>query len=383
MTRSVTPGVAADQVTTTLFRALAILRFVVMGWAIYKIADRMSEWARPGAAWTVLVVIVAWSVLMAWAYDAPRRRRWWLYGLDLALTVGLVLSSIWIQTGAQREHHVAHMPSFWVMAAVLAWTVGLGWWAGLAAALLVSAADVMVKGALTAQTTENIFLLVMGAALLGYTAQLLREAVATKAEADLAVAVAGERTRLARAVHDGTLQVLSLVQRRGLEAGGSFAELGRLAGEQEQALRSLIRQQDTVGASLPGESVDLGAALEQVVAGRSLQVTIATPGHPVPVPARVSAEVAAAVAACLDNVAAHVAPDAPAWVLLESLPGRVVVTVRDEGPGMSAHRVESAEAEGRLGVATSIRGRLADLGGTASLVTAPGQGVEWELSVPS
>ena len=44
----------------------------------------------------------------------------------------------------------------------------------------------------------------------------------------------------ARDIHDSVLQVLAMVQRRGAEAGGAAAELGRLAGQQEAALRSLI-----------------------------------------------------------------------------------------------------------------------------------------------
>ena len=61
---------------------------------------------------------------------------------------------------------------------------------------------------------------------------------------------------------------------------------------------------------------------------------------------------------------------------------RPVLSVRDAGPGIDAGRLEQASEQGRLGVAESIRGRIADLHGTATLTTAPGQGVEWEFRVP-
>ena len=87
------------------------------------------------------------------------------------------------------------------------------------------------------------------------------------------------------------------------------------------------------------------------------------------------------VAACLDNVAQHVGPDARAWVLLEGYADRVEISVRDEGPGISEGRLEQAAADGRLGVTQSIRGRIADLGGTARLTTGA-DGTEWEIVVP-
>jgi signal transduction histidine kinase len=72
---------------------------------------------------------------------------------------------------------------------------------------------------------------------------------------------------------------------------------------------------------------------------------------------------------------------AAAWVLLDDLGDRVELSVRDDGPGIPDGRLAEAEADGRLGVRESIRGRVRDLGGTATLVTGP-TGTEWEIVVP-
>ncbi|HCA87920.1 MAG TPA: sensor histidine kinase, partial [Streptomyces sp.] len=97
---------------------------------------------------------------------------------------------------------------------------------------------------------------------------------------------------------------------------------------------------------------------------------------------RAAAELAAAVGAALDNTGRHAGPEARAWILLEDEPDAVIVTVRDDGPGIPEGRLADAEREGRLGVAQSIRGRLRDLGGSAELLSVPGQGTEVELRIP-
>jgi signal transduction histidine kinase len=49
---------------------------------------------------------------------------------------------------------------------------------------------------------------------------------------------------------------------------------------------------------------------------------------------------------------------------------------------MAPGRLDEAAADGRLGVAQSIRGRIRDLGGTTTIVSSPGLGTEVELRVP-
>ncbi|RFU38612.1 hypothetical protein DZF91_26780, partial [Actinomadura logoneensis] len=114
----------------------------------------------------------------------------------------------------------------------------------------------------------------------------------------------------------------------------------------------------------------------------SARVSVATPATPVLVPEHVADELTAAVEAALANVRQHAGEAARAWVLLEDDGAdEVIVSVRDDGPGIPPGRLERAEADGRLGVAQSIRGRVRDLGGTVAIHSAPGEGTELELTV--
>ena len=58
------------------------------------------------------------------------------------------------------------------------------------------------------------------------------------------------------------------------------------------------------------------------------------------------------------------------------------ITVRDNGIGMPPGRLEEAAAAGRLGAASSIRGRLADLGGEATYSGREGAGVTIVMRAP-
>jgi len=374
---------AAPQTETTLFRALAVLRLVVLVYVVILNASRAHEFDRPVLGWVVVGVMVAWTGFVTWAYDEPRRRTLPLLVADLTVAVVALALTPYVQSDAMLARHASTLPSFWVMAAVLAWAVRYGWVAGISTAVLLSLVDLSVRVNRNGATWGNIFLLLLGAGIVGYAAQLVRESEEARARAERLAAAMDERARLARMVHDGVLQVLALVQKRGNELGGEAAELGRLAGEQEVALRALVQGDASAGLrggpAVEETEVDLVAGLEAL---QSATVTVSGPGGTLRVAARVAEELQAVVRACLDNVARHAGADARAWVLLEDLGDRVAVTVRDEGPGIPEGRLEAARTEGRLGVSESIRGRIADLGGTAVLHTGPGDGTEWELSVP-
>ena len=399
MTTTTGPGFAPDgpaspseQVETTLFRALIVLRLVLTLYALILNAVRFDELARPGLALVAMALMTGWSVFASWAYDAPRRRKTVLYVADLGVAVLLVLSTPIVQPLEMVERHAPTVPSYWVIAPVLAWAVGKHWVWAVLAATVVLLADITVRVELLGVTWGNIFLLLLAAGIVAYTTGTLREAAELRAQVEWTQAVQAERARLARAVHDGVLQVLTLVQRRGAEAGGDLAELGRLAGEQEAALRALVQHDarslsatsptaPSEGAAARGsnEPADLMSGLERL---QSAQVTVTGPGHRVELPPHQAKELLAVVAACLDNVRRHVGELAPAWVFVDDLGSSVMVSVRDEGPGIPDGRLEQAAAEGRMGVSSSICGRMADLGGRAELVTSSELGTEWELTLP-
>ncbi|MDI6102428.1 ATP-binding protein [Actinoplanes sp. NEAU-A12] len=111
-------------------------------------------------------------------------------------------------------------------------------------------------------------------------------------------------------------------------------------------------------------------------------VELAAPASPVMLPARPAGELVAAVRAALDNVRRHAGDGARAWILLEDEGDGVRVTVRDDGAGFDPGRLREAARAGRLGVARSMRGRIAGLGGTTSINSVPGEGAEVEFWVP-
>lgn len=369
---------AAWAVEDTMFRALAVLRVVVLLNTLGLATYRRSTLDQPWAAAVVLGALVVWTGVATWAYDSPARRRVTLLVVDLAVSVAAILLSPWIKGEDMR----ATLPGFFVMTVVLAWAIHWRWQGGLVAAAAVSAADLWVRSTVDQTTYGNIFLLMLGGPIVGFLSGLLQQMARERDRAERAAAIAAERARLARVVHDGVLQVLALVQRRGTELGGDAAELGRLAGEQEVALRTLVQTQEA--SYVPGGSGERDLAqLFTALQGRtSPRVNVAVPGSPVLLPEPVADEVVALVRACLHNVSDHVGPDAEAWVLLEDLGGFVAVSVRDEGPGIASGRLGDAVAEGRLGVSESIRGRAEGLGATATLTSAPGQGTEWEFTIP-
>jgi signal transduction histidine kinase len=368
--------VTETDLTEPLWRALAVYRFASLVYAVALVIYDRGDYSRPGWAWAALAAMVVWSVLTTVGYARPRRREPPLLTADMAVTGALLLSTVALQY--PRDAHGSIMPvtATWIACPVLAWAVRYGRRAGLISALAMSGCYFLLRGRAVGTALNGSVLLVLSGVIVGHLSRLAVEVEKERRHVLQVEAASRERERLARDIHDSVLQVLALVQRRGAEAGGEAAELGRLAGQQEAKLRGLV-------GSLPvteqlGE-VDVCALL---VAEGSEQVTVSVPAQSVLLQKVTAEELAAAVRAALANVRRRCGERARAWVLVEDEPGMVMVTVRDDGPGIPAGRLADAAAAGRLGVSHSIQGRVRELGGSAEIRSVPGEGTEIELRVP-
>ncbi|RLP97528.1 MacS family sensor histidine kinase [Micromonospora sp. CV4] len=362
-----------------LWRALAVFRFASLAYVLGLAVRDADRYAHPLAVAALVLVMIAWTVVTAIGYARPAWRRWPLLLADLAVVMAIVLATPWVVGRAALAAGVPTLGVAWMAGPVLAWAVSGGRRRGTLAALLVAAADLATRERIGQSSFTGVILMLLAGVVVGHVARLAATAEERLQRAVELEAATRERERLARGIHDSVLQVLALVQRRGAELPGEAGELARLAGEQEAALRALIAGAAPTGATTPDAAgtVDLRALLGRYA---SPAVSLSAPATPVPLPRRVAGELAAATGAALDNVGRHA--DGRAWVLIEDEGATVTVSIRDEGPGIPDGRLAEAAAQGRLGVTQSIRGRMADLGGTVRIVSAPEAGTEIELTVP-
>jgi signal transduction histidine kinase len=196
----------------------------------------------------------------------------------------------------------------------------------------------------------------------------------------VSVAASADRARLARAreedrrrvaahLHDSVLQTLSLVQRQAHDP----VAVAHLAHRQERALRAWMAGRAESGpATLAGA---LEAAVEQVEIDERIEVGVTLNGD------ReldaTSDELVAAAREALRNAARH-AGGSPIVMFAEIADVAVAVYIRDEGPGFD---LEGVPPE-RRGVRDAIVGRMAAIGGHATVESEPGEGTEVTLRLP-
>jgi signal transduction histidine kinase len=166
-----------------------------------------------------------------------------------------------------------------------------------------------------------------------------------------------ERADLAARVHDSVLQTLTLIQK-------DPGDARRLARRQERELRAWLYPATASGTL--ADAVDAAAAEIEDMHGVRVEVVHAGDA---PLDERTQALVLAAREA-MTNAAKHSGTDEISVFVDTS-----AVYVRDRGSGFDP----DAAGGDRRGIPDSIRGRMERVGGTAHIVSAPGEGTDVEL----
>jgi signal transduction histidine kinase len=178
-----------------------------------------------------------------------------------------------------------------------------------------------------------------------------------------------ERAEVAARIHDSVLQTLALVQRHASDP----RRVASLARRQERELRRWLYGTGVAAvATLVDALTDAAADVEELHGG---QVEVVSAGDAAL--DDVVGQVVLAAREAMTNAAKFSGAN-EVFVYAESGQDDIVVFVRDAGVGFDRNAV----VPGRRGITESIEGRMKRAGGTATVVTAPGEGTEVELRLP-
>ncbi len=177
-----------------------------------------------------------------------------------------------------------------------------------------------------------------------------------------------ERAEMAAHLHDSVLQTLALIQRT-----DDPKEMTVLARAQERELRDWLYVDRTSGHHRLSDA--LQAVADRVERDHRVPVeVIVVADFPMTDP---MAALVAAAGEAMTNAAKHSGADRIS-VYAEHTGEAVEVFVSDQGEGFDLDEVGAD----RRGIADSIRGRMTRHGGSAAVITSPGEGTEVVLRLP-
>ncbi|OYO24627.1 hypothetical protein CGZ93_02695 [Enemella dayhoffiae] len=368
-----------DVLIQPLFRLLDFSRYVLALLTLAVNALRFPAAENQLLFVVVNVLLTGATVAAHFVYAVPNLRRPVVFFADFLFTLGLTALSA---ASLGRGGHWLPVTGLWAAVASMTLAVGYGWAAAACSALVIFGLILLQHPDPRPEVIGLMVALTLGAGGLGHMVDQLRKASAEQQRLYANAAAIGERQRLARIVHDGVLQVLALVEREGPHLGPRGMMLARHARDQEVQLRAMLQERDIDPHSRNPQDVthrNFAVALDRHA---SSTVTVSTPAEPLLLETARALELDAVITEALNNVAKHAGPQAKAWLFLEMEGNTAVISVRDNGVGGDPNQFAAAMRSGRMGMKDSIYGRIHELGGTATLRTAPGRGVEWEFRIP-
>ncbi|MBV2154602.1 sensor histidine kinase [Kitasatospora sp. SUK 42] len=215
-------------------------------------------------------------------------------------------------------------------------------------------------------------------------------------DAQAQVAVAAERARIARELHDvvahnvsvmivqadGAAYVLDNSPQQAKEALGTIASTGRQALVEMRRLLGVLRTADTAEEYVPQPGVEELPELLEQVRTAGLQVDYATSGHPRELPRGVELTVYRIVQEALTNVRKHGGPDVHARVAVDFGERELAVLVEDDGRGSTDEQLAAGGADGLGHGLIGMRERVGMVSGSLDVGPRPGGGFRIRAVLP-
>ena len=199
-----------------------------------------------------------------------------------------------------------------------------------------------------------------------------------------------ERERIARDLHDTLLQGMQgiLLQIESWTRGPSLSDTQRDSAQKiEDKMRSmLIEGRDTISALRQSQDhqasfiAELIAVANEASAQSETRFSLRLIGEPRNLLLDVCEEVLAITREALLNAFKHAEAEA-VWVMVEYAQHALIVSICDNGMGVSEGRIEERQKGGHWGIA-GMRERAAKLGGRLMVTSYPGKGTSIELEIP-
>ncbi|MFC8584782.1 sensor histidine kinase [Streptomyces sp. NPDC057217] len=233
-----------------------------------------------------------------------------------------------------------------------------------------------------------------------YFAQLEERAfrLEQEREAQAKVAVAAERARIARELHDvvahnvsvmvvqadGAAYVMDSSPETAKQALETISTTGRQALAEMRRLLGILRtgEHQEAGEYVPQPDVGQIEDLVEQVRGAGLTVDFAIEGSPRPLPSGVELTAYRIVQEALTNTRKHGGPDAGASVRLVYFDDGLGLLVEDDGRGAPQEMYEDGGADGRGHGLIGMRERVGMVGGTLDAGPRPGGGFRISALLP-
>ncbi|MDT9689627.1 sensor histidine kinase [Streptomyces sp. P9(2023)] len=233
-----------------------------------------------------------------------------------------------------------------------------------------------------------------------YFAQLEERAsrLEQEREAQAKVAVAAERARIARELHDvvahnvsvmvvqadGAAYVLDASPDQAKQALETISSTGRQALAEMRRLLGILRtgEHKEVGEYVPQPDVEQIEDLVEQVRSAGLTVDFRIEGTPRPLPSGVELTAYRIVQEALTNTRKHGGPDVGASVRLVYFDDGLGLLVEDDGRGATHEMYEDGGADGRGHGLIGMRERVGMVGGTLDAGPRPGGGFRISALLP-